>query len=202
MARPRSDISERIVHAARARFLEDGVDGASLRRIAKDAHTNVGMIYYYFPTKDDLFLAVVEEVYPRILDDLSRALGDDVPVAARIERMYARLAALSDDELTVIRTIVREALVSSSRRERLLERFARGHLPIVLRAMADGIAAGDLTDRHGPAVLGIAAVALGIGPQLARRMLPEKSPLDALVPRGEALARALADVFLHGAAKA
>ena len=30
MARPRSDIIERIVHAARERFLQDGVDGASL----------------------------------------------------------------------------------------------------------------------------------------------------------------------------
>ena len=38
------------------------------RRVAarpsrRDAGTNIGMVFYYFPTKDDLFLAVVEEVY-------------------------------------------------------------------------------------------------------------------------------------------
>ena len=62
MARPRSDIQKRIVLAARTRFLADGVDGASLRHIARAARTSIGMVYYYFPTKDDLFLAVVEEL--------------------------------------------------------------------------------------------------------------------------------------------
>ena len=45
MARPRSDIEPRIVHAARRRFLKEGVDGASLRTIAKDAGTSIGMVY-------------------------------------------------------------------------------------------------------------------------------------------------------------
>ena len=70
MARPRSDIGPRIVHAARRRFLVEGVDGASLRAIAHDARTSIGMIYYYFPTKDDLFLAVVEEMYVTVLADM------------------------------------------------------------------------------------------------------------------------------------
>ena len=74
MPRPKSDIDARIVAAARARFLLEGVDGASLRSIATDAGTNVGMIYYYFPTKDDLFLGVVEDIYAGLLDDLAQAL--------------------------------------------------------------------------------------------------------------------------------
>jgi TetR/AcrR family transcriptional regulator, transcriptional repressor for nem operon len=59
MARPASDIGPRIVHAARARFLQEGVDGAALRQIARDAGTNIGMVYYYFKTKDDLLAAVL-----------------------------------------------------------------------------------------------------------------------------------------------
>jgi len=74
MARPRSDIAPRVVIAARERFLKDGVDGASLRAIAHDARTSIGMIYYYFPTKDDLFLAVVEQVYEKVLADMASAL--------------------------------------------------------------------------------------------------------------------------------
>ena len=41
MARPRSDIEPRIVHAARERFLHEGVDGASLRTIASNARRSV-----------------------------------------------------------------------------------------------------------------------------------------------------------------
>jgi AcrR family transcriptional regulator len=44
MARPRSDIRPRLLASARARFLREGVDGASLRSIAKDAATNIGMV--------------------------------------------------------------------------------------------------------------------------------------------------------------
>ena len=91
MGRPRTDIQPRIVRAARARFLAEGVDGASLRTIAADAGTSVGMIFYYFPTKDDLFLAVVEEVYARLLDDLRRALSGDAPVRERLKRAFLRL---------------------------------------------------------------------------------------------------------------
>ena len=54
MARPRGDIAPRILHAARRRFLTEGIDGASLRGIAADAGTNIGMVYYYFPTKDEM----------------------------------------------------------------------------------------------------------------------------------------------------
>src|SRR5262245_34414577 len=99
MARPRSDISTRIVHAARARFLQSGVDGASLRHIARDARTNIGMIYYYFPSKDDLFLAVVEEVYVGLLKDLALALAPDAPVEERIGRLYLRIGRASEREL-------------------------------------------------------------------------------------------------------
>src|SRR5262249_27779376 len=67
MPRPRTDIRVRILHAARARFAAKGVDGSSLRSIAADARTSIGMIYYYFPSKDALFLAVVEEVYGNLL---------------------------------------------------------------------------------------------------------------------------------------
>ena len=75
MARPRGNIDQRIVRAARVLFLRDGVDGASLRDIARRARTSIGMIYYYFPIKDDLFLAVVEEVYAKLLGDLGVALA-------------------------------------------------------------------------------------------------------------------------------
>src|SRR5688500_17270312 len=123
MPRPKSDIGSRIIDAARRRFLLEGVDGASLRAIAKDAGTSIGMIYYYHPTKDDLFMAVVDQVYGGLLEDLSRALAPDAPVEERLSRMYLRFARMSEDELTTVRMIVREALLASPRLDRVIERF-------------------------------------------------------------------------------
>jgi len=61
------------VEAAPSRFLLEGVDGASLRSIARDAGTSIGMVYYYFKTKDELFLAVIETAYRGLLVDFSAA---------------------------------------------------------------------------------------------------------------------------------
>jgi TetR/AcrR family transcriptional regulator len=94
MPRPRSDIAPRILKAARARFLSDGVDGASLRSIASEAGTSIGMVYYYFATKDELFFGVVEELYEKLLRDVELAIAPDVPVRERVERLYTRVARL------------------------------------------------------------------------------------------------------------
>ena len=88
MPRPQSDIDARIVEAARSRFLLEGVDGASLRSIARDAGTSIGMVYYYFKTKDELFLAVIETAYRGLLVDFSAALASDVTAEQRLARLF------------------------------------------------------------------------------------------------------------------
>jgi len=200
MPRPKSDIDVRILHAARERFLNQGVDGASLRAIAKDAGTSIGMVYYYFPTKDDLFLAVVEEVYERVVSELAAALGPDVPVVERIRRLYERIGRLDAEEMMVLRLVAREALVSSSRLERLLERFQRGHIPLVLRTVADGISDGTLDRQRHPFLLLAAVVSLGTVPQFLARLLSERLPFGR-VAQGPELAEELVQLLLGGIGK-
>jgi AcrR family transcriptional regulator len=189
VARPRTDIQPRVVRAARARFLAEGVDGASLRTIAADAGTSVGMVFYYFPTKDDLFLAVVEEVYSRLLDDLAAALGGDAPLRARLERVFVRLGDATEEELAVVRLVVREVLLSSERFARVFARMQRGHLMLFAAALADGVRSGVLDADVPPPLLLVATFALGALPQLIRRAAGDRPPFAAL-PDAEKLAEA------------
>lgn len=199
MGRPRSDIAERVVHAARARFLREGVDGASLRAIAHDAGTSVGMVYYYFPTKDDLFLAVVEEVYGALLDDLAALLTPPAPLEQRLIRLFVRIGASSEHESEVLRLVVREALVSSSRLDRLLERFQRGHLPLLLGAVAGGVEEGAVDPALPLPLAMMITAAIGVAPQVMLRAMASRVPYPGL-PEGEALASVLVDRLLHGIA--
>jgi AcrR family transcriptional regulator len=199
MPRPKSDIEPRIVHAARERFLVEGVEGSSLRSIAKLAKTSIGMIYYYFPTKDDLFLAVVEEVYTGFLEDLAHALTPDAPIEERLRRVSERIGNASDLERDVIKLVLREALVSSSRLDRLLDRFRRGHLALVLGALADGVAEGDIHAEHPPAVLLMSTFTLTVIPQLVRRFVGDKPPFSG-APEGTQLAAELVGILFHGIA--
>lgn len=199
MPRPRSNLAPRILEAARKRMLVEGVDGASLRQIAADAGTTIGMVYYYYPTKDDLFLAVVESVYANLLVDAEKALAPDVPAEQRLERMYARLAAASDVEFDVMRIIIREALVSSQRLEKIAERMLQGHIPWLLRTFADGRAEGRF-DSSLPLPLQIGAtMAIGVIPQLVlRRLRDAHMPVADALPPANAVPKLLIDVLLHG----
>lgn len=197
MARPRSDIRTRILHAARKRFLLEGVDGASLRRIARDARTSIAMIYYYFPAKDDLFFAVIEEVYEVMLVDLTRALDPAQPVEERVRRLYRRVGALSDDERLVVRLVMHEALVSSARLDRLIARFQRGHVPFVLKTIADGLSDGTFDAGLHPIVVGLSMIALGGPAQLLRRVVEGRLPTEG-APAGETLSETMLGVLLRG----
>jgi AcrR family transcriptional regulator len=196
MARPRSDIKTRIVEAARSRFLKAGVDGASLREIARDAGTNIGMIVYYFPSKDDLFLAVVEETYAPFLAGLASALSGDDPVADRLKRAFARIGNSTERELEVVRLVVREALLSSTRFRRIVSRFMRGHVPLLLQTVAEGVARGELDATVPPPMLLIVPLGVGALPQLLRRAAKEIPPL-ALLPAPEPLAELSGELLLR-----
>ena len=200
MARPKSDISSRIIDAARKRFLVEGVEGASLRRIASDAGTSIGMVYYYFKTKDELFLAVVEDVYGVLLGDLRAALSaHDVPPEARLLRIFERAAKFDERELEVVRLIMREALVSSERLGRVASRFEHGHMPLVFEVLSEGVRSGRIDPSLHPAVLAAATFSLAMLPQLLHHLVTLAGlPFAALLPSRPEAAEALGRVLLRG----
>ncbi|HEY0710970.1 MAG TPA: TetR/AcrR family transcriptional regulator [Polyangia bacterium] len=199
MARPRGDIAPRIVHAARRRFLGEGVDGASLRAIAADAGTNIGMVYYYYPSKDDLFLAVVEESYAGVLAGIATALDPAASVPIRLERLFARLGALSVDEGEVLRLIIREALASPVRLSQLIARFRRGHVPLMIDLIREGVRDGHLRSDLPPAVLLVATVALAGPAQVLLGLVRGKLGLpESFTGSATAAAPALLEALFHG----
>jgi TetR/AcrR family transcriptional regulator len=197
MARPRTDIRPRIIEAARERFAAAGVDATSLRRIAGDAGTSIGMIYYYFPTKDDLFLAVVEDVYGQLLTELEGELGQHGDFRDGVLALYRRIGSASPLELQVIRLVAREAFTSGQRLERVAQRFSGGHVPLLFQTVLGGVRSGELRADLHPLVLAAATLALGTLPQIALRVLGKHLP--AAAPEAGELTRQLAAVLLEGA---
>lgn len=61
---------DHILDAAQAVFARDGVRGASLRAIAREAGCDPALIYYHFEHKEALFLALLERRFPPLLRDM------------------------------------------------------------------------------------------------------------------------------------
>jgi AcrR family transcriptional regulator len=200
MARPRSDISERIRDAACDRFLADGVDGASLRAIAAEAKTSIGMVYYYYPSKDELFFAVIEATYSKLVADLALALSPGVSVEERLRRLYERIGALSEAELRVLRLVVCELLKSTARFERIVQRFQVGHVALIASTVRDAFAQGTFDPSRHPLVAMVSMLGLGGAAQIACRFAANRLPFPG-VPLGKELSAELVDVLLHGVAR-
>lgn len=201
MPRPPSDIKDQLVQAARARFLTQGVDGASLRGIAEGAGTNIGMVYYYFKTKDDLFFAVVEDAYADVLSGVASILGTDAPAEERLRVLYQRVAAMDEREFDVVRLVLREAMVSSDRMRRLATRFEQGHIPLVIGTLQEGLAQGRFDPKISPFALIAASAALAVLPQIVHRLISGANlPVAAMLPSREEAARTLSEVLLYGIA--
>ncbi|MBW8777577.1 MAG: TetR/AcrR family transcriptional regulator, partial [Stenotrophomonas sp.] len=118
MARPRTNIPDRIVRAARHEFLEHGVKATPLRAIARRARTNLGMIYYHFPTKDDLFLAVIEEPYAKIVESVGAILGGSEPIRDRLRALFRRFGAATPEEAETFQLVLTEGFKSAELRSR------------------------------------------------------------------------------------
>ena len=76
-----------ILDAATAEFAENGLAGARVDRIAEDAGANKRMIYYYFTSKEDLYLSVLENAYAAMRQSERALRLDGLEPLAAIRRL-------------------------------------------------------------------------------------------------------------------
>ena len=82
-ARVRESTRDNILRAATRVFSRYGYDGGSIEKISKSAKSVDRMIYYYFGSKEGLFIEVLENAYRRMNDaELKLKLNTSQPVDA------------------------------------------------------------------------------------------------------------------------
>jgi len=64
--RERQAVTDSILDAARELFLAEGYPSVSIRKIAERIEYSPAAIYSYFPSKDDIFLALAKEGFHRL----------------------------------------------------------------------------------------------------------------------------------------
>ncbi len=88
-ARP-SRTRDRLVEAARELFYDNGYEATGIKQILAKAGVNSGSLYYFFPAKEDLLIAVLEEykklLWPMVLDPVFNRTSDS------IDRIFGVLA--------------------------------------------------------------------------------------------------------------
>ena len=65
-----------LLDAAQCVFARCGVDGSSVRAIAKEAKCDPSLLYYHFENKEAIFVAILERKFGRFIPDLESVASD------------------------------------------------------------------------------------------------------------------------------
>jgi AcrR family transcriptional regulator len=87
---------EKVMAAARAAFAEHGSD-AQMDDVARRAKVGVGTVYRHFPTKEALFVALLEDTFARIAERSREALHHEDPWQAFTGMLWDAGQSLAGD---------------------------------------------------------------------------------------------------------
>lgn len=152
----------RLLDAAAAEFSEQGFHGARTDRIARRAGTNIRMLYHYFGSKDDLYVAVLEAMLSQLRHEELRIdpeQGDPLEallhvfdyVDGHFGRHPALRKLLAFENLNEARHLVRSDAVLA---------LSSPVITLIRRLLARGAAAGTVRSGIDPLHLYVAMVSL------------------------------------------
>ena len=132
----------KLIRAARALFAGNGYANVGTEEIVRRAGVTRGALYHQFPGKEDLFLAVYEQVEQELTERVDGLLGDiGSPFAAMRAGIRAFLEACRTPEVQQIVLIDGPAVLGWERWREVAERYGLGLMESVIRA---AIEAGEI----------------------------------------------------------
>jgi AcrR family transcriptional regulator len=140
----------RIAQVARREFARWGFDATSIRQIVAEARVSKPVLYYYFKSKRDLFVSLLEEAVAPLCDEVERiANGDGTPRDRMIHIIGAvlRFVEKRPDEFRLLHRAV-------ERRERevqlLAQKYFRRNFQAISGVLQEGVDRGDFRSLNVP----------------------------------------------------
>jgi TetR/AcrR family transcriptional regulator len=141
-----------ILQAAVREFAEKGIAGARTDAIAQAAEVNKALLYYYFHSKDDLYVAVIDQVFAGLKQRVFTALAQEVSPR---EKILAYVSAYFDYIAThplFAKLVQREMMTASRGPSSTLQHVVRDYFrPIsarLIEVINQGIESGDFRPVH------------------------------------------------------
>lgn len=103
-----------ILEVATQEFAAKGLSGARIDAIAEATHTSKRMIYYYYGSKEGLYLAVLEESYRRMRAIEAELHLDDLEPVAALRRLVEFTFDRHADNEDFIRLVMNENIEQGS----------------------------------------------------------------------------------------
>jgi TetR/AcrR family transcriptional regulator of autoinduction and epiphytic fitness len=134
---------EAIIQAAIAEFRANGFEVTSMDKIAATAGVSKRTVYNHFPSKEELFAEILNQLWARISAEQSVTYSRDQPLREQLLKMLQAKVQLMADEnfLTLARVAIAATIHSPERAQNMVERMGEREegLTVWIRAaQADG----------------------------------------------------------------
>lgn len=144
----RQNMRQALITTARRLFVRQGYEATTMQHIVREAGTSIGNCYFYFPTKEALLRAIVEDFAQHIGQSIDAAIaslpaGPEQLAIALAQAVRATLAQADLARVLLVETHIPELRATVlhyfiSRLARLFEagNLADGNLPLKLATLA------------------------------------------------------------------
>ncbi|TPG90063.1 TetR/AcrR family transcriptional regulator [Pseudomonas caspiana] len=134
---------EAIIQAAIAEFRANGFDITSMDKIAATAGVSKRTVYNHFPSKEELFAEILNQLWARVTAEQETPYHPDLPLRDQMRQMLmAKLQMLGDDNfLDLARVAIAATIHSPERAQNMVARMGEHEegLTVWIRAaQADG----------------------------------------------------------------
>jgi TetR/AcrR family transcriptional regulator of autoinduction and epiphytic fitness len=116
---------EAIIQAAIAEFRANGFEITSMDKIAATAGVSKRTVYNHFPSKEELFAEILNQLWARISAEQSVVYNRDQPLREQLRQMLQAKVQLMADEnfLTLARVAIAATIHSPERAQNMVERM-------------------------------------------------------------------------------
>ena len=132
---------EQLLNHAQILIRQRGYNGFSYRDLAEHVGVKTASIHYYFPTKEDLLLEVVNDYAARVSANIN-AIDESLSAKDQLDRYAQLFANAPSDQICLCGTLAADLASLSERSRHTLQAFYRVHeawlAKVMARAQVDG----------------------------------------------------------------
>lgn len=168
---------QRILHATLLTLVERKGTSVSLRQIAERAGVAYGNVHYHFRSKNELFLALLDDLLKPIVEERAVMMAQaDIPPMHKLETLLLRNEELvrRENELRVILTFLLQSPGNLKIREKIQKMYSEWRRDIAI-IVQQGIDRGDFSSRNAP---GLPVLVVGLIEGITTQYLLDPQAID------------------------
>ena len=138
----------RILDGALSVFKKLGIDGVTMNEIAKEADFGKASLYYYFPSKEDVFQAILEDGWKILWEDIEEVILGDQPPRKKFRLLLRAIAEIVKSNHTLYEFLFSapKALPMDSEKFDSWKSYQKRLYAALLGILEDGVAAGEFVN--------------------------------------------------------